>query len=84
MSALDARIRRLAREEAEALTGAAPAAVLDASGPDRLTALEKEVADLRGALKDAFARLDTLSANASAPDEKPTTRRTRKAAGTDE
>lgn len=84
MSALDARIRKLAREEAEALSGAAPATVRETSGPDRLTALENEVADLRGALKDVLARLDTLSANAPAQEEKPPARRTRKAAGTDE
>jgi hypothetical protein len=51
MSALDARIRRLAREEAEALAGGAPAAVLETTGPDRLTELEKEVADLRARLE---------------------------------
>lgn len=51
MSALDARIRRLAREEAESLTGAAPAAALESSGPDRVAELEKEVADLRARLE---------------------------------
>lgn len=49
MSALDARIRKLAREEAERV--AAPAAVSETSGPDRLDALEKEVADLRARLE---------------------------------
>jgi len=50
VSALDARIRKLAREEAEALAGTAPAAALGTSGPDRVAALEKEVADLRSRL----------------------------------
>ena len=50
-SPLDARIRKLAREEAEALSVAAPAAVLETSGPDRVTALEKEMADLRARLE---------------------------------
>lgn len=51
MSALDARIRKLAREEAEALTGAPPATVLETTGPDRVAELEKEVADLRARLE---------------------------------
>lgn len=51
MSALDARIRKLAREEAERLSADAPAAVLQTTGPDRLDALEKEVADLRARLE---------------------------------
>ena len=50
-SPLDARIRKLAREEAAALAGASPAAVGETSGPDRLTALETEVADLRARLE---------------------------------
>lgn len=66
MSALDARIRRLAREEAESLTGAAPAAVQETSGPDRVAELEKEVAELR-------ARLEKLE---NAPRRAATARKT--------
>ncbi|MFJ8049792.1 hypothetical protein [Streptomyces luteogriseus] len=47
MSALEARIRRLAREEIEA--GGSTTATAD--GPDRVAELEKEVADLRARLE---------------------------------
>lgn len=50
-SPLDARIRKLAREEAEGVANSAPAAVLETSGPDRLAELEKEVTDLRTRLE---------------------------------
>lgn len=56
-SPLNERIRTLAREEATALAGAAPAAA-NGVDPDRVAALEKEVADLRGAVKTLYARLD--------------------------
>lgn len=85
MSALDGRIRHLAREEAAALLNGTPAAA-DAEGVDRLTALEQEVVDLRGAVKRAFARLDALDQTpGAAPQEsKPVQRRTRKTAETSE
>lgn len=67
-SPLDARIRRLAREEL-----GSPAAASDST--DRVTALEKEVADLR-------SRLDALE-QAAGQEEKPVARRTRKAADTE-
>lgn len=75
-SPLDARIRRLAREEAERVNTGTPAAA--ASGPDRLATLEKEVAELRGDLKRAYARIDALSP--AGPEETPPARRTRKTA----
>ena len=73
MSALDARIRKLAREEAEALTGAPPATGLETTGPDRLAALEKEVADLR-------ARLEQMEKTATASPS-PARRAARKESG---
>lgn len=81
MSALDARIRKLAREEAERLSADAPAAVLESPGPDRVAALEKEMAELRGDLKRAYARLDALTP--AETDERPAARRTRKTAGSE-
>lgn len=77
MSVLDARIRRLAREELERTTATGPVA---AAGPDsdRLASLEKEVAELRGDLKRAYARIDALSP--AGPEEKSPARRTRKTA----
>lgn len=48
MSALDARIRRLAREEIEA--GGSTTSAAD--GSDRVAELEKEVADLRARLEN--------------------------------
>jgi hypothetical protein len=65
VSALDARIRHLAREEL-ASAGGAPASV----GPDRVAELEKEVADLT-------ARVNELEkAAAPAPTAKRTPRKT--------
>ncbi len=65
MSALDARIRRLAREELAA-AGGPPAA----DGPDRVAELEQQLADLT-------ARVDDLEkAAAPAPAAKRTTRKT--------
>ena len=55
-SPLDARIRKLAREELEA--GGSTAA--GAAGSDRVAELEKEVADLRGRLE----KLEAVSAPA--------------------
>jgi folylpolyglutamate synthase/dihydropteroate synthase len=51
VSVLDDRIRRIAREEAEGVAESAPGVVLETSGPDRLTELEQEVADLRSRLE---------------------------------
>lgn len=84
-SPLDGRIRAIAREEASALLPGAPATAND-DGVDRLTALEEEVADLRGAVKRAFARLDALDQTpGAAPQEsKPAQRRARKTAETSE
>ena len=66
MSALDARIRHLAREEVAA-AGGTPAA----DRPDRVAELEKQLADLT-------ARVDELekTATTSAPAAKRTTRKT--------
>lgn len=85
MSALDGRIRHLAREEATALLGVATPAPVAEDG-DRVGALEKEVADLRGAVKRAFDRLDALDRTAGTEEQvsKPTARRTRKTAETSE
>jgi hypothetical protein len=60
MSALDGRIRHIAREEAAALLGAGPAAAStqDAGG---------EVAELRSQVEALGARLDALEAAATAP-----------------
>lgn len=78
-SPLDARIRRLAREEIQ--TGGSPTA----DGADRVAALEKEVADLRTVVQRLDARLDAYEKTAGLTDqeEKTTTRRTRKTAGTE-
>ncbi len=79
-SPLDARMRRIAREELHA--GGAPAV---ADSTDRVAALEKEVAELRADLKQVAGLLNRLTP-AAAPDvqdEKPTTRRTRKTASTE-
>lgn len=78
-SPLDSRMRAIAREEAERL--ATPNTPVGTSDADRLTALEKEVAELRGDLKRAYARIDELSS--TEPEDKPTARRTRKTAGTE-
>lgn len=67
MSALDARIRRLAREEFETGGSTTPAS----DGSDRVAELEKEVADLR-------ARLEKLEAAAT-----PAARRTARKEGGD-
>jgi hypothetical protein len=53
-SPLDARMRLIAREEAAAVAGSAPA--VQESGPGRLAELEREVAELRGALERAPRR----------------------------
>lgn len=68
-SPLDNRIRHIAREEAAGVLNAAPAAVLESSGPDRLAELEQEVADLR-------ARLEKLENTAPATATKRTPRKT--------
>jgi hypothetical protein len=85
MSALDGRIRHLAREEATALLGVGTPAP-DAEHSDRVTALEREVADLRGAVKRAFDRLDAIdhAPGAAEQESKPAARRTRKTAETSE
>jgi hypothetical protein len=71
MSALDARIRHLAREELAAAAAPAPA------GEDagRLAALEKEVAALR-AIVDRLTATPTAAAD---EESRPVVRRTRKA-----
>jgi hypothetical protein len=75
-SPLDARMRLIAREEAAALAGPAPA--VQESGADRLAHLEREVADLRSALERAVGRLDAIEQ--ASTDPKPATRRARKTA----
>ena len=69
MSALDARIRRLAREE----IGAGARGSTTASSPDRVAELEKEVADLR-------TRLETLE-KAATTSTSPARRVARKESG---
>ncbi|GAA1431933.1 hypothetical protein GCM10009601_51990 [Streptomyces thermospinosisporus] len=85
-SPLDARMRAIAREVAEAVA-AGPVQVLEASGPDRVDALAREVAALRSAVDRMNARLDSLSTVTPVQQEvveaKPA-RRTRKTAGTGE
>lgn len=79
-SPLDGRIRKMAREEALALADAAPAAA-NGVDPDRVAALEKEVADLRGAVKTLYARLDALepaTGQTVQEETRPAARRTRK------
>ena len=76
-SPLDGRIRAIAREEAEKALNAAPAAVLETSGPDPLAGLEEQVAELS-------ARIDELEKTAAVTVEAtpPMPRRTsRKASG---
>lgn len=75
-SPLDARMRLIAREEAAAVAGSAPA--VQEPGPGRLAELEREVADLRGALERANGRLDAIEQ--AGTDPKPATRRARKTA----
>jgi hypothetical protein len=84
-SPLDGRIRAIAREEAAALLGGGSAATVT-EGPDRMSVLEQELVDLRGALKRAFARLDAIEQAPGTADQesKPTARRTRKTAETSE
>ena len=68
MNALEARIRLLAREEATALVGGTPTAAA-APEPDRVAALEKDVADLR-------ARLERLEKTSSGSASRRTSRKT--------
>jgi hypothetical protein len=74
MSALDARIRHLAREELAAAATPAPA-VEDAG---RLAALEKEVAALR-AIVDRLTATPTAPTATADEESRPVVRRTRKA-----
>ena len=85
-SPLDSRMRAIAREVAEAVAAGGPVQVLEATGPDRLTALEKEVADQRATILRLEARLDAAAQTTGGtdPEAKPTGRRTRKTAGTSE
>ena len=84
-SPLDSRMRAIAREVAEAVAAGGPVQVLEATGPDRLTALEKEVADQRATILRLEARLDAAQTTGGTdPEAKPTGRRTRKTAGTSE
>lgn len=78
-SPLDGRIRKLAREEAIALASAPPAAA-NSVDPDRVAALEVEVADLRGAVKTLYTRLDAMESATGQTDQeaRPAARRTRK------
>lgn len=57
MSALDGRIRSIAREEAAAVLGDAPPVKPETGG---------EVAELRAAVEELTARLDTLESAAAA------------------
>lgn len=85
-SPLDSRMRAIAREVAEAVAAGGPVQVLETTGLDRLTALEKEVADQRATILRLEARLDATAQTTSGtdPEAKPTGRRTRKTAGTTE
>lgn len=65
MSALDARIRRLAREEIDSDSGTTSTA----ADPDRVAELEKEVAELRTRLE----KLEAASAPAKRTARKTTT-----------
>lgn len=80
-SPLEGRIRALAREEAASILGTAPSA--DSSGSDRVAALEAAVTSLHGTLLRAEARLDDLekTTEQTGQEQRPTARRTRKAAG---
>lgn len=81
-SPLDGRIRKLAREEAAAMAGVTPAPSADSVDPDRIAALETEVADLRGAMLRLDARLGAMEKDAdptTKQDARPAMRRTRKA-----
>ncbi|MBE4758293.1 hypothetical protein [Streptomyces caniscabiei] len=82
MSALDGRIRHLAREEAAALLDSIKSPSVEmaaAGGTDRVAELEKQVADLTARL----AKLENGTETASA--EAPRTRRSpRKTAETSE
>jgi len=69
MSALNERIRLLAREEATALLGAGPTAARAQEGGG-------EVAELRAQVEALTARLDVLEAAAPAPAAKRTGRKT--------
>jgi hypothetical protein len=85
MSALDGRIRHLAREEAAALLHGASAAP-ERSALDRVAELEVAVTSLHGTVLRLEARLDALekAAGEGAQEKTPTQRRTRKTAETSE
>lgn len=76
-SALEGRIRALAREEAITLIGGAPAAA-ESAGSDEMTALKAEVAELRTVVDGVIARLS--EPDRTDQETRPAVRRTRKAA----
>jgi hypothetical protein len=81
-SPLDGRIRALAREEATALLGDAPAGS-DNANTDRVAALESAVTSLHGTVLRLEARLDALEKTAGQTDQeaRSATRRTRGTSG---
>jgi ubiquinone biosynthesis protein UbiJ len=78
-SPLDGRIRKLAREEALAVT--APGSDPTLVNTTHTAALEKEVAELRAVVQRLDTRLEALekTAGQTEQEERPATRRTRKA-----
>lgn len=76
-SPLDGRIRKMAREEAIALAEAAQATA-NSVDPDRIAALEKEVAELRAIVQRLDARLDAIEKATGQTDQeaRPAARRT--------
>jgi hypothetical protein len=77
-SPLEGRIRALAREEATALLGVATPDTGNPA-PDRVATLEKEVAELRATVERLSAGQQATTRQSS-QDERPATRRSRKAA----
>lgn len=84
MSALDGRIRHLAREEATALLGVGTAVPND-DGTDRVTELEKQLAELRSELDRTVKRLLIIETSRTPDQEaKGATRRGRRTAESSE
>ena len=73
MSALEARIRLLAREE---LAAGAPVA---GDSSERVAALEQAVASLSDSVLRLEARVDAMTKTAAEQEPRPTVRRSRKA-----
>jgi len=75
VSALEARIRLLAREELAA-AGTTPAA---SDSSDRVAALEQAVATLSDSVLRLEARVDAMTKTAAEQEPRPVARRSRKA-----